>query len=83
MCANKASTGRLLLVHTPRRSRVGSELSVTFRFEFVENAIIDILPHITRARAYDIALHAHTNRQATILLTWEENAREVALGKLN
>lgn len=48
-------------------------------FEFVENAIIDILPHITRARAYDIALHAHTNRQATILLTWEENAREVAL----
>ncbi|CDI76289.1 ATP-dependent Clp protease adaptor domain-containing protein, putative [Eimeria acervulina] len=48
-------------------------------FECVENAITKVLPHISRARAYDIALHAHTNLKATIMLTWEEKATEVAL----
>ncbi|XP_026192250.1 uncharacterized protein LOC113147107 [Cyclospora cayetanensis] len=47
-------------------------------FECVETAITKVLPHISRARAYDIALHAHTNRQATIILTWKEKASEVA-----
>lgn len=48
-------------------------------FEFVESAITTTLPHISLARAYDIALHAHTNRKATIMLTWEQKAREVAI----
>ncbi|CDI86138.1 ATP-dependent Clp protease adaptor domain-containing protein, putative [Eimeria praecox] len=48
-------------------------------FECVEDAITKVLPHISRARAYDIALHAHTNSKATIMLTWEEKATEVAM----
>lgn len=56
--------------------------SVLCRFECVENAITKVLPHISRARAYDIALHAHTNLKATIMLTWEEKATEVALGEM-
>ncbi|KAL8270893.1 hypothetical protein Esti_005187 [Eimeria stiedai] len=50
-------------------------------FECVEVAITKILPQVSRARAYDIALHAHTNGKATIMLTWEQKAREVALGE--
>ncbi|KAL8451451.1 hypothetical protein Emag_002673 [Eimeria magna] len=50
-------------------------------FECVEVAITKVLPQVSRARAYDIALHAHTNGKATIMLTWEEKAREVALGE--
>lgn len=57
-------------------------MSVLRRFECVENAITKTLPHISRARAYDIALHAHTTSKATIMLTWKEKAGEVALGAL-
>ncbi|KAL8426161.1 hypothetical protein Efla_006237 [Eimeria flavescens] len=53
-------------------------LRLSSPFECVELAITKTLPHISRARAYDIALHAHTNGQSTILQTWEEKGREVA-----
>lgn len=50
-------------------------------FVCVEDAITKVLPQISRARAYEIALHAHTHNSATVMLTWEEKAKEVALGE--
>lgn len=58
-------------------------MRVRLSFVCVEDAITKVLPHISRERAYEIALQAHTYSSATIMLTWEEKAKDVAVGKAN